>query len=191
DFPEITESQPELFAQHYTEAGFPDKAVAYWGKAAQRSAARFFAMAEAAAQFQKGLDQLALLPDSPDRQRHELEFCCGLAAVLQIVKGDRASETGRAYGKHWSCGSAWVLPLSSFTFPGESRDTTYTAANSIWRCSWPTVRCIEAANATIQLASFSAIIPPVTTCCLRAGLYRAARIWKKCLRCTIRSPTAR
>jgi predicted ATPase len=98
DLPEITESQPELLAQHYAEAGFPDKSVAYWGKAAQRSAARI-AMAEAAAQFQKGLDQLTLLPDDPDRQQKELEFCCGLAAALQTVKGDGASETGRAYAQ--------------------------------------------------------------------------------------------
>ena len=36
--------------------------VAYWGKAGRRSAARS-ALVEAAAQFQKALDQLALLPD--------------------------------------------------------------------------------------------------------------------------------
>ena len=54
-------------------------------------------MAEAAAQFQKGLDQLLLMPENPDRQRQELEFRCGLAAALQDVKGAGASETGHAY----------------------------------------------------------------------------------------------
>jgi len=66
--PELMGSQPELFAQHYTEAGMVEKSVAYWGKAGWRSAARS-AMAEAAAQFQQGLDQLALLPDTTDRKR--------------------------------------------------------------------------------------------------------------------------
>src|SRR6202040_3242446 len=65
DFPEIMETQPELLAQHYAEAGLVEKSVAYWGKAGRRSAVRS-AMAEAAAQFQKGLDQLALLPDDPE-----------------------------------------------------------------------------------------------------------------------------
>ena len=60
--PELMDSQPELFAQHYAEAGLVEKSVACWGKAGHRSAARS-AMAEAAAQFHKGLDQLALLPD--------------------------------------------------------------------------------------------------------------------------------
>src|SRR5205823_7238098 len=80
-FPELMNSQPELLAQHYAEAGLVEKSIAYWGKAGRRSAARS-AMAEAAAQLQKGLDQVALLPDSRQRQRQELELRSGLGAVL-------------------------------------------------------------------------------------------------------------
>ena len=56
-------------------------------------------MAEAAAQFQKGLDQLALLPDTPERQRQELEFWSASGAVLHAVKGYAAPETGQAYAR--------------------------------------------------------------------------------------------
>jgi predicted ATPase len=56
-------------------------------------------MAEAAAQLQKGLDQLAMLPDNRERQRQELEFCTALGAVLIAVKGNAAPETGRAYAR--------------------------------------------------------------------------------------------
>jgi predicted ATPase len=66
--PESQDSQPELFAQHYAEAGLIEKSVASWAMAGRRSAARS-AMAEAAAQFQKALNQLAVLPDNSDRQR--------------------------------------------------------------------------------------------------------------------------
>jgi predicted ATPase len=97
-FPEMMDSQPEFFARHYTEAGLAEKSVFYWSKAARRSAARS-AMAEAAAQFQKGLDQLALLPDSPERQRQELEFCSSLGTVLQSVKGYAAPETGQTLAR--------------------------------------------------------------------------------------------
>jgi predicted ATPase len=97
-FPELVDSQPELFARHYTEAGLVEKSVAYWGKAGHRSAARS-AMAEAAAQFHKGLDQLALLPDTPERQRQELEFYSALGAVLTAVKGQAAPDTGNAYAR--------------------------------------------------------------------------------------------
>jgi len=94
--PDLMESQPELFAQHYAEAGLVENSVAYWGKAGHRSADRS-AMAEAAAQLQKGLDQLALLPNTPERRRLELEFWSALGAVLLAVKGQAAPETGQAF----------------------------------------------------------------------------------------------
>jgi len=97
-FPELMDNQPELFARHYTEAGSVEKSVFYWSKAAQRSVARS-AMAEAAAQFQKGLDQLGLLPEDFARQRQELELRSSLGIVLQSVKGYAAPETGRTLGR--------------------------------------------------------------------------------------------
>jgi class 3 adenylate cyclase/predicted ATPase len=96
--PELIDSQPELFAQHYAEAGLVEKSIVCWGKAGHRSTARF-AMAEAAAQLQKGLDQLALLPVTPERQRQELDFRSALGAASLAVKGQAASETGQAYAR--------------------------------------------------------------------------------------------
>jgi len=96
--PELMETQPELFAQHYAEAGLAEKSVIYWSKAGDRSVARS-AEVEAAAQLQKGLNQLALLPDDPIRQRQELELRSSLAAVLLSVKGFAALETGHAYAR--------------------------------------------------------------------------------------------
>ncbi|HWZ67531.1 MAG TPA: AAA family ATPase [Stellaceae bacterium] len=94
--PQLMDNQPELFAQHHAEAGLVEKSVAYWSKAGRRSAARS-AMAEAATQFQKALDLLALLADDLERRRKELEFCSALGAVLLAVKGFAAPETGHAY----------------------------------------------------------------------------------------------
>jgi predicted ATPase len=96
--PELMDTQPELFAQHYAEAGLLEESVACWCKAGRRSAARS-AMAEAAAQFRKGLDQLALLPNTPERQRQELELRSGLGAALGVVKGFGAPETGHAFAR--------------------------------------------------------------------------------------------
>jgi class 3 adenylate cyclase/predicted ATPase len=97
-FPELMDSQPELFAQHYAEAGLIDKSVSYWGRAGQKSAARS-AMAEAAAQFQKGLDQLELLPETSERQHQELEFCSSLGAVLRFVRGQATAEMGHSFAR--------------------------------------------------------------------------------------------
>jgi DNA-binding winged helix-turn-helix (wHTH) protein/predicted ATPase len=96
--PALMETQPELFAHHYAEAGLIEKSVVAWGRAGQRSVARS-ALAEAAAHFQKALDQLALLPENPERLRRELEFRSALGALLRFVKGQAAPETGRAYAR--------------------------------------------------------------------------------------------
>ena len=96
--PELMDSQPELFAQHYAEAGLVEKSVVFWGKAGQRSVARS-AMAEAAAQFQKGWTSWRCCRTTPERQRQELEFWSALGAVLLAVKGYAALETGHAYAR--------------------------------------------------------------------------------------------
>ena len=96
--PDLTDTQPELLAQHYAEAGLTGKSAALWNKAGRRSATRS-AMAETAAQFQKGLDQLALVPDTPERKQLELELRSGLGTALMIVKGYAAPETGRNYAR--------------------------------------------------------------------------------------------
>ena len=95
-FPEMMDSRPELLAQHYAEAGLAERSATYWGKAGRRSAANS-AMVEATVQFQKGLEQLALLPDTLERRQQELEFYSSLGAALRFVKGQGAQETGRAF----------------------------------------------------------------------------------------------
>jgi class 3 adenylate cyclase/predicted ATPase len=120
-FPELIESQPELFARHYAEAGLVEKSIEYWGKAGRRSVGRS-TMAEAAAQLQKGLDQLARLPTTADRRRQELEFWSALGAVLFAVKGQAAPETGQAYGRARGLWEELGFPAEFLQVPyGESR----------------------------------------------------------------------
>jgi class 3 adenylate cyclase/predicted ATPase len=117
----LMDTQPELFAQHYAEAGLVEKSVACWGKAGHRSVARA-AIVEATAQFQKGLDQLALLPDDPERQRQELEFLSALGAALRAVKGNAAPETGQAYARARELWERLGSPAEYLRIPyGQSR----------------------------------------------------------------------
>jgi predicted ATPase len=75
-------------------------------------------LAEAATQFQKGLDQLALLPDNSARQRQELELRSALAAALRAVKGQAAPETGHAFAR---ARELW----EQLGFPAEFLDIPY------------------------------------------------------------------
>ena len=123
--PELMDSQPELFAQHYAEAGLVEEAVACWGQAGHRSATRS-AIAEAAAQFQKGLDELALLPDTPECKRRELEFRSSLGAALRFVKGQAALETGQAYARARELWEQLDCPAEYLHIPyGQSRYHVY------------------------------------------------------------------
>jgi predicted ATPase len=95
-FPETAETQPELLAHHYAEAGRTEQAVGSWQQAGQRSNARS-AYAEAVAHCTKGLEVLQTLPDTPERTQHELDMQLTLAQALASTKGFAASETGHAF----------------------------------------------------------------------------------------------
>jgi tetratricopeptide (TPR) repeat protein len=124
-FPDIMDTQPELLSQHCAEAGLVEKSVAAWSKAGHRSAARS-ATAEALAQFQKGLDQLALLPDTPKRQRQELEFLSTLGALLSVVQGHSAPQAGQAYARARELWEQLGCPSEFLNVPhGQSRYHAY------------------------------------------------------------------
>jgi predicted ATPase len=95
-FPDIVSQQPEILARHSAEAGLMAQAVAYWARAGQRSLARS-AMVEAAAQWRKGLELLATLPDDAPRQERELELQIGLGTALTATEGYAAAVTGATY----------------------------------------------------------------------------------------------
>jgi TOMM system kinase/cyclase fusion protein len=92
-FPETAALQPELLAQHYTEAGLNAQAVPYWRQAGQRAIERS-AHVEAIAHLTRGLEVLATLPDTPERARRELDLQLTLGPAWMVIKGwsDRGAE---------------------------------------------------------------------------------------------------
>jgi class 3 adenylate cyclase/predicted ATPase len=94
-FAETAESRPEILAHHCTEAGLIEKAAGLWGKAGHRSLDRS-ALAEAAAQFMRALEQIATLPGTPALRREEIKLQVELANALMHTKGYAAPETKAA-----------------------------------------------------------------------------------------------
>ena len=95
-FPDICETQPELLAQHYTEAGLMAQAIPYWQQAGQRAIERS-ANLEAIGHLTKGLEVLITLPDTPDRTRQELDLQTALGPALRAIKGWSSPEAAQAY----------------------------------------------------------------------------------------------
>jgi class 3 adenylate cyclase/predicted ATPase/tRNA A37 threonylcarbamoyladenosine biosynthesis protein TsaE len=91
-FADMTNSQPDLLARHYTEAGLIEKAATLWGKAGERSLERS-ALVEAVEQLTRALAQIATLPTSPALRREQIKIQVDLIAALIHVKGYAAPET--------------------------------------------------------------------------------------------------
>jgi predicted ATPase len=97
-FPETAETQPELLAHHFTEAGMNEQAVAYWYEAGQKASERS-AYVEAISHLTKGLDLLVTLPDSPERAQQELNLQISLGPLLIATQGQAAPEVGDAFNR--------------------------------------------------------------------------------------------
>jgi len=92
-FPETAETQPELLAHHYTEAGLKEQAISYWQKAGRRAAQRS-ANLEAISHLAKGLELLKTVPDTPERAEQELTLQITLGMSLMAIKGYAALRAG-------------------------------------------------------------------------------------------------
>src|SRR5499426_519169 len=95
-FSETAETQPELLAHHYTEAGLTEQAVHYWHTAVQRAVERS-AHVEAISHLTTGLALLQTLPETPDRVQREVDMLIALGASLLATKGYAAPEVGETY----------------------------------------------------------------------------------------------
>ncbi|HEV8713122.1 MAG TPA: adenylate/guanylate cyclase domain-containing protein [Candidatus Binatia bacterium] len=97
-FPETTETQPELLAHHYTEASLIAQAIPYWQRAGER-AVQGSASAEAISHLTKGLELLKVLPETLERNEQELSLQITLGSALMAVKGLASPETERTYNR--------------------------------------------------------------------------------------------
>jgi predicted ATPase len=97
-FPDTAQTQPELLAHHYSEAGLNAQAVPYWQRAGQFAVQRS-ANLEAVAHLRKGLEVLATLPDTPERAQQELLLQTTLGPALMVIKGYSAPEMLQAYAR--------------------------------------------------------------------------------------------
>jgi class 3 adenylate cyclase/tetratricopeptide (TPR) repeat protein len=81
-FPETVETQPELIAFHYTEAGLGTQAIQYWQRAGERALQRW-ANLEALSHLKQGIELLGPPPNAlePNRRSVEAQRCSLLLAL--------------------------------------------------------------------------------------------------------------
>lgn len=97
-FADVAKAQPELVAHHYSRALMPAQAVDYWQRAGEVAVLRS-GYSEALAHLGAALEQLALLPESPERTRTELELRVRIGPALLALKGISAPESAYNYDR--------------------------------------------------------------------------------------------
>ncbi len=97
-FPERAAAAPEFLARHFTEAGDRASAARNWLAAGQAARLRGI-VSEAHAHMVSGLEQVAKMPESGEREALELQLHVGHGAVLSGIKGHAAPEVGAAFSR--------------------------------------------------------------------------------------------
>ena len=93
--PDLESVAAEL-AVHYEEAGWIDRAAAFYARAAE-AAHRVYSNERAIALFEKALALLSNEPDSPERDRRELALRTALGAPLVAIEGYGAPKVHEDY----------------------------------------------------------------------------------------------
>ncbi|NOJ48756.1 AAA family ATPase [Bradyrhizobium archetypum] len=97
-FGEFVENRPEILAYHYSEGGNNGLAVRWWFKSGQHALA-YSANVEAISHYRKALEALSALPESPARDKQEIEIQLALGIPLIAVRGYPADETRDAFAR--------------------------------------------------------------------------------------------
>lgn len=98
NFPDLAQNEPEVMAYHYMEAGFNERAIGYWQRAADRAMQKS-ANLEARTHLNNALALVAQLPESPERKRQELALRMALGPIIAAVKGMSDSEMRETFAR--------------------------------------------------------------------------------------------
>ena len=144
-FPDNKESNPEVIARHYAEAGLAPEAIDYWQRAGNRAAKRS-ANQEAVAHFRRAKQLLETLPDRAAFAEQELQMLIALGPALMTTRSSAAPEIGSIYARAGELArltgrmadlfptiwGAWLVAFISGDLPAAKRllNELFTIANT-------------------------------------------------------------
>jgi predicted ATPase len=97
-FSTLAETEPEVVAHHFTQAGLTEPAVEWWGKAGDRAMLRS-AYNEAIAHLTRGIALTELLTDPASRRRVQLRLQTAYGYALLHGRGFTSPETSAALAR--------------------------------------------------------------------------------------------
>jgi class 3 adenylate cyclase/predicted ATPase len=99
-FSDVAETQPEIVAHHFTQAGLTETAVAWWRKAGEL-AIKKSANTEAVRHLSRALELLQLVRESRERDADELSIRIALSGPLIATRGYVTSALADNYARAW------------------------------------------------------------------------------------------
>ena len=133
-FADLVERQPELLAHHLTAAGDTERAVDQWLKAGQHAAERS-AHREAIGHFNRGLASLGSLPETPERDRQEVELRLANGVSLITANGFASPDAAEAYTRARDLcerrGDTYHLLVALFGLWNFARTSDFDAARDL------------------------------------------------------------
>lgn len=93
EFPDVTETEPEVIAYHLSHSGTMVAAVPYWERAGQRAASRA-AHGDAIAHYSAALEVVRKQDEAIERKQRELALLIPLAISLSSSRGYAVAEVG-------------------------------------------------------------------------------------------------
>jgi len=107
---DTAETQPQIVAHHYTEAGLNEQAIPYWHQAGQQAVKRS-ANVEAVNHLTLGINLLKDLPETPEHIQQELKLHVTLGPALIATKGYGIPEVEAVFSQSLSlCEKLGDLP---------------------------------------------------------------------------------
>jgi predicted ATPase len=97
-WPDVVETQPEVLAFHFTQAGLTEWAAEYWQRAGERTF-RQSAVAETIGHLTRCIDLVRTLPESRARAERELHLQTILGQACIARHGHAAPETAAAFAR--------------------------------------------------------------------------------------------
>jgi len=179
-FAEQAETEPEVIAHHFTEAGLIDSAVDWWGKAGRRAMSRL-ANFEAVQSFARGLEIIGASPSGEKRDKQELSFRLSLGLPLLATRGYASTEVERNY----EAASELAERLGD-------REARFTSERGLWNCVYDRGelnRSADLARRLLDLAGEDADVAKLTlawraygsSLMSRAELVAAEQAFDKCI----------
>ena len=105
EFPDKADSQPEVLAHHFAEAGAILRAVPYWHEAGKKALGRSAGI-EAITHLEQALGLIRSLPKTPEHAQLEYDLLMTLSPAVYMTKGMASDELGTLHERAFELASA-------------------------------------------------------------------------------------